>query len=130
MRSASGGHPSHATATATPSSASRTASLVRNIRVGRPDSAAPTATRKATVTFSVSSSPVVRLTTALPGIGCLLLGMLDGLFGAQDSASGLGVVGGALELHEDGRFVAHRPGVMARSDAVHLARLDLTFGAV
>src|SRR2546423_15097040 len=65
MRSGRGGQPSHATPTATPSSASRTASLVRNMSVGRPASAAPTATRKATVTFSVSSSPVLRLMTAL-----------------------------------------------------------------
>src|SRR5882762_2480539 len=49
---------------ATPARASRTASLVRNMRVGRPDSAAPTATKKATVTFSGSSSPVVKLMTA------------------------------------------------------------------
>jgi hypothetical protein len=40
--------------------------LVRNIRACRPCSAAPTATRNATVTFSASSSPVVRLMTALP----------------------------------------------------------------
>jgi hypothetical protein len=37
---------------------------VRNIRVDRPCSAAPTATRKATVTFSTSSMPVIKLTTA------------------------------------------------------------------
>jgi hypothetical protein len=42
--------------------------LVRNISVGRFDSAAPTATRNATVTFSLSSSPVVRLMTAFPAI--------------------------------------------------------------
>src|SRR6185437_6781762 len=65
-RSASGGQPSQATAVATPARASRAASLVRNISVCRPCSAAPTATRNATVTFSVSSSPVVRLITALP----------------------------------------------------------------
>src|SRR4051812_8821299 len=34
--------------------------------VGRPDSAAPTAMSIATVTVSASSSPVLRLTTALP----------------------------------------------------------------
>src|SRR3984957_14250285 len=39
---------------------------------GRPDSAAPTATRNATVTCSGSSSPVVKLMTALPGMTCLL----------------------------------------------------------
>jgi hypothetical protein len=39
--------------------------LVRNIIVGRPDSAAPSATRKATVTRSGSSRPVVRLIAAL-----------------------------------------------------------------
>jgi hypothetical protein len=49
-----------------PSRASRTASLVWNIRVDRPDSAAPTATRKATATFSGSSRPVLRLITAFP----------------------------------------------------------------
>src|SRR5438094_374134 len=69
MRSGSGGQPSHAVPTVMPSRASRTASLVRNMSVGRPDSAAPTATRKATVTFSGSSSPVVRLMTALPAMG-------------------------------------------------------------
>src|SRR5690242_11321040 len=46
--------------------ASLTASLVRNMSTGRPDSAAPTATRNATVTFSGSSRPVVKLMTALP----------------------------------------------------------------
>src|SRR5690349_12413646 len=65
-RSGSGGQPSHATPWATPSDASLTASLVRNIRVGRRCSAAATATRNATVTFSGSSRPVVKLTTALP----------------------------------------------------------------
>ncbi|MFC5039768.1 hypothetical protein [Ornithinimicrobium kibberense] len=50
---------------ATPSTARRAASLVRNIIVGRPASAAPTATRKATVTRSGSSRPVVRLMAAL-----------------------------------------------------------------
>src|SRR6266568_7247169 len=64
-RSASGGQPSQATARANPSVASRTASLVRNISVWRPCSAAPTATRNATVTVSASSRPVLRLTTAL-----------------------------------------------------------------
>src|SRR5947209_5272337 len=39
------------------------------MRVGRPDSAAPTATKNATVTFSGSSSPVVKLTTAFPAMG-------------------------------------------------------------
>src|SRR2546430_14235823 len=68
MRSGRGGQPSQATPTATPSRARRTASLVRNMSVGRPASAAPTATRNATVTFSVSSSPVVRLMTALPAM--------------------------------------------------------------
>src|SRR5439155_26651090 len=72
MRSGRGGQPSQPTPTATPSSASRTASLVRNMGVGRPDSAAPTATRKATVTFSVSSSPVLRLMTAFPAIAAPL----------------------------------------------------------
>src|SRR5436309_3710156 len=38
------------------------------MRVGRPDSAAPTATRNATVTCSGSSSPVVKLMTAFPAI--------------------------------------------------------------
>src|SRR5262245_29950083 len=71
-RSGSGGQPSQATPVATPCSASRTASLAWNIRVGRPDSAAPTATRKATVTFSGSSRPVVRLITALPAIAASL----------------------------------------------------------
>src|SRR3954466_6623184 len=51
-----------------PSRAGRTASLVRNMTVSRPFSAAPTATRNATVTFSGSSSPVVRLMTALPAM--------------------------------------------------------------
>jgi hypothetical protein len=60
--------------TATPDSASRTASLAWNIRVGRPASAAPTATRNATVTFSGSSSPVVRLITAFPAITASLSG--------------------------------------------------------
>src|SRR6266545_5391353 len=46
----SGGQPSQATPVATPSIARRTASLVTNMRLGRPCSAAPTATRKATVT--------------------------------------------------------------------------------
>src|SRR5712691_8208847 len=64
-RSASGGQPSQATAWANPSVASRTAYLVRNISVCRPCSAAPTATRNATVTVSGSSRPVLRLTTAL-----------------------------------------------------------------
>src|SRR5437899_10356118 len=64
MRSGRGGQPSHATPTATPSTARRTASLVRNMSVGLPDSAAPTATKNATVTFSGSSSPVVKLMTA------------------------------------------------------------------
>src|SRR6266550_7392388 len=71
MRSGSGGQPSQATPTATPSSASRTASLVRNMSVGRPASAAPTATRNATVTFSESSSPVVKLMTVLFATDCL-----------------------------------------------------------
>src|SRR3989454_11337604 len=68
MRSGKAGQPSHATPTPTPSSASLTASLVKNMSVGRPDSAAPTATRNATVTFSGSSSPVVKLMTALLGM--------------------------------------------------------------
>src|SRR2546427_12909558 len=51
-----------------PSSASRTASLVKNMSVSRPFSAAPTATRNATITFSGSSRPVVRLMTALPAM--------------------------------------------------------------
>src|SRR5215475_2298527 len=55
-----------------PAVASRTASLARNMSTGRPDSAAPTATRNATVTCSASSIPVVRLTTTLPGMTCLL----------------------------------------------------------
>ena len=67
-RSGRGGQPSHATPVATPARASRTASLAWNINVGRPASAAPTATRNATVTFSGSSRPVVRLITALPAI--------------------------------------------------------------
>src|SRR6266487_6785673 len=67
-RSGSGGQPSQATPVATPVRASRTASLAWNINVGRPASAAPTATRNATVTFSGSSRPVVRLITALPAI--------------------------------------------------------------
>ena len=71
-RSGSAGQPSQATPAATPSSASRTASLAWNIKVGRPDSAAPTATRNATVTFSGSSKPVVRLITALPAIAASL----------------------------------------------------------
>lgn len=41
MRSVSGGQPVHAAPVATPSIARRTASLVRNINVGLPDSAAP-----------------------------------------------------------------------------------------
>src|SRR6478736_295707 len=65
VNSASGGHPAQATPTATDPVTSRTASLVRNISVVRPCSAAPTATRNATVTFSGSSSPVIRLITAL-----------------------------------------------------------------
>jgi hypothetical protein len=69
-RSGSGGQPAQATPVATPRSASRTASLVRNIKVGRPSSAAPTATRNATVTRSASSRPVVRLMTAFPDICC------------------------------------------------------------
>src|SRR6476619_109794 len=65
VSSVSGGQPSQATPTATDPVTSRTASLVRNISVVRPCSAAPTATRNATVTFSGSSSPVLRLITAL-----------------------------------------------------------------
>ena len=63
---------SQATPAATPSSARRTASLAWNISVGRPASAAPTATRKATVTFSGSSRPVVRLITAFPAMAAPL----------------------------------------------------------
>src|SRR4030095_13192632 len=40
------------------------------MRVGRPASAAPTATRNATVTFSGSSIPVARLMTAFPAMVC------------------------------------------------------------
>src|SRR6266536_6210773 len=50
--------------------ARRTASLVRNIRVGRPCSAAATATRKATVTRSGASMPVIRLMTAFCAMVC------------------------------------------------------------
>src|SRR2546430_3694763 len=68
-RSARGGQPSQATALANPSVASRTASFVRNISVCRPCSAAPTATRNATVTVSASSRPVLRVMTALCMMG-------------------------------------------------------------
>jgi hypothetical protein len=57
--------------------ASRTASLVRNIRVCRCCSAAATATRNATVTFSGSSRPVVKLMTALPLMPAPLQGHHD-----------------------------------------------------
>jgi hypothetical protein len=50
------------------------ASLVRNITVGRPDSAAATAVRKATVTFSGSSRPVARVIAALASMVALLVG--------------------------------------------------------
>src|SRR4030081_774068 len=73
MSSGSAGQPSHATPVATPSRARRTASLLRNMSVSRPHSAAPTATRRATVTFSGSSRPVGRLMTALLAIVLALL---------------------------------------------------------
>src|SRR5487761_115050 len=68
MRSGMLGHPSQAMPTAVPAIANRTASLVRNTRVGRWLSAAPTATSSATVTRSASSSPVMRLMAALLSI--------------------------------------------------------------
>jgi len=85
-RSPSGGHPSHATPVATPSSASRTASLVRNMTVGRPCSDAPSATRKATVHPFGILQPVVRLMAALLGMAesCPLDSSVGTIIGGRD----------------------------------------------
>src|SRR5579859_1913829 len=80
-----GGQVAQATPLATPVTASRTASLARNISVGRPPSAAPSATRKATVTFSGSSSPVVRLITAFPGMASSPLLQADDVWLGDES---------------------------------------------
>jgi hypothetical protein len=65
---ARGGQPSQATASAKPSSASRTASFVRKKVTFLPLSAAAPPTRNAIITRSASSSPVARLTTTLPAM--------------------------------------------------------------
>src|SRR4051794_28734560 len=57
--------------------ANRTASLLRNVSVGRPPSAAATAMSRATVTFSGSSSPVVKLMAALFPMALTLLDVHD-----------------------------------------------------
>src|SRR5438105_15892627 len=91
MRSGKPGQPSQATPTPTPSSASLTASLVKNMSVSRPFSAAPRATRNATVTFSGSSSPVVKLMTALPAMTIPLFvtsGEEDGMGGERGRRPG------------------------------------------
>ena len=69
----SGGQPSHASPFASPGSATRTASFVRNINPCLPCSTAATPTRSAIITRSASSSiPVARLTTTFPDTSCSL----------------------------------------------------------
>src|SRR5690349_6061962 len=61
MSRGSGGQPSHATPSAKPGSARRTASFVSQIATCLPAVTAAVATRNATVTRSASSRPVARL---------------------------------------------------------------------
>src|SRR5215210_427373 len=67
-RRSSGGQPSQNVPSASPGTASRTASWVRNMPTSRPRSSAAPATRNATVTRSPSSIPVDRLISTFPGM--------------------------------------------------------------
>src|SRR5262245_30153814 len=108
--------------------------------VGRPDSAAPTATRNATVTFSGSSRPVVKLMTALPGMDVppLVHGPWDrpgedhtlrrGHAVAVPSNYGISAIGLASRIapsvHEAGREVVAQQGDLPVTDAEDLHQRD------
>src|SRR6266700_2263237 len=134
ISSGSGGHPVQAVPRATASSASRTASLVKKTRVGRPDSAAATATSIATVTFSRSSSPVVKLITALPMSipsrrhRSLWSGPIVGLDGGCDAES-VSFPVAVPDPTSDVTRLRLRPNSWHRGLALSSAPVTLRFGA-